>query len=83
MNLYLVTRTDGLAGWDEYDAFIVACESADAAKDWHPDGRKLADTDRVLLRGSWPVPPYEIHVKLLATNAFLPEGVILASFNAG
>lgn len=35
MNLYKVERTTSWS-WDEYDAFVVACESEEIAKKYHP-----------------------------------------------
>lgn len=84
MNLYLVSRTDSV-GYDEYDAFVVASESAEQAKLYSPEGG-LYTTGHY---DSWSIRVYNywsvlVEVTLVATATDLPEGhIVLASFNAG
>lgn len=92
MKLWLVKRPDG-NGYDEYDAFICAAKTEDAARETHPDygpgswvGRGW-DEDNSTLEdlccGSWPVHPAAVSVTCIADHTDLPAGVVLASFNAG
>lgn len=81
MNLYRVKRVDR-HGWDEWDAFVAAAENWQSARDIHPSGSML----------NWDQPysgwvPFDQRESLLTVERLgtthLPEGVILASFNAG
>lgn len=82
MNIYMVERTDGRVGYDEYDAFIVAAEDeADAVK-FHPNGDEQVEPDPPY--GSWPADRVTFSVKLIGEAApGIERGVVLASFNAG
>lgn len=78
MHLYLVTCPEHL-GWDSYECFVVAAETAQAARMWHPDGGPFHESK------SWTKRPEDLHVACIGVSN-LPLGqptVICASFHAG
>lgn len=87
LNLYLISRND-IVGWDEYDSAIVAAQTADEARDWHPDGGHYTTASG---SAGWATGPYaswvsrdEVEVAHIGTALEgQTAGVILASFNAG
>jgi hypothetical protein len=90
MNIYLVIRTDDWS-YDEYDSFICAAETEQAARETWPSTaypRTWNGTDWVWLKHdvvdrSWQN-PQGLEVRLLGQAVYdQPAGVICASFNAG
>lgn len=73
MKIWLVKRTDKI-DYDEYDSFVVAHETEDAARNSRP-----SEFD------GWPVNPSELHVVEIGdcTYPWTPGTVFCASFNAG
>lgn len=91
MNLYLVSRTDDIGGYDEYDAFVCAAESEEQALSLHPDGGTIeefftADGTHYIRNCD-----FEWHFGERAVAKYIGKAdekyteptVILASFNAG
>jgi hypothetical protein len=75
LSLYLVRRTDPV-DYDEYDCFVVCCESADMARHTQPEKRYVSDC--------WTRDPSTLEVQLLGIAApATPRGIVCASFNAG
>jgi hypothetical protein len=73
LNLYLLSREDE-AGYDQYDALIVAAESVKEAKTILPD---------VCSEDTW-INPKDVKAKLIGVaTSKTKKGVILASYNAG
>ncbi len=78
MNLYKVSQSINNK-YDTYDAIIVVAPSAKAAKQTPPD-------EYCTPNGGWGVwaPIEHLEVEYLGVAAkSLPEGLVLASFNAG
>lgn len=76
MNIYLVTRTDGSVGYDEYDAFVVAAGNEIEAN--------------LMLQLDYPSSTYshpwsdKTEVELIGTtDKYDKPTEILGSFNAG
>lgn len=85
MNLYLVKRTDEI-GYDEYDAFVCAAESAEQARSMPPVDEWL--TGELLSSNiiwEWTNDLNKIKVEYVgkADEKYTKPTVILASFNAG
>ena len=84
MNLYKISQTSN-CNYDTYDSAIVCAENEAAARVIHPSGD---DED---IPSTWPGKYTswcqtidEVTVKLIGTAApGVPQGVVLASFNAG
>ena len=78
MNLYIVTRNDSYT-WDNYDSFIVACESEEEARKTHPShgdgwGRDWITKDQI----------NTLTIELLGqATPNLEKGVVLSSFSNG
>ena len=62
MNLYKVSRPEGTIGWDEYDALIVASETAKEARCIKP-GSTSSGGDAHWYE--WPVKPEDLIVELV------------------
>lgn len=52
MNIYLVKRPDS-PGWDEYDSFVVICESPEIAKGCHPNGWEYSKDEAEFYSSEW------------------------------
>ena len=96
MHLYLVTAWDGEIELDEYDSFVVAAESEDAARLVNPNGcdqwiESSNGADWVDVKGKsatttghgWP-PPMDVRVEFIGVAEDGIEGgsIICASFNS-
>jgi hypothetical protein len=79
VNLYLCSQNQN-SGYDVYDSFICAANSADEAKNTLPNGGYVWGGSY----GTWCVSPDYVDVKLIGVATDNVEhGVVLASFNAG
>lgn len=75
MNLYFISQTIN-NDWDTYDSAVVACDTADEARNMHPGGEKGWEC-------YWCRPEY-VAVKLIGVAADnIERGVVCSSFNAG
>ncbi len=80
MNLYLLEQTDN-RGYDTFDSCVVAARDVESARNIHPQGQQFWGQQNF---GTWARSPDKVRVMLIGTAvAGTPEGVILASFNAG
>jgi hypothetical protein len=79
MNLYLCSQ-DEKGGYDVYDSFICAANSAEEAQNTMPCSNwKWGES-----YGVWCKSPDHVDVKLIGVAAdIVKSGVVLASFNAG
>lgn len=89
MNIYYIEQSEN-NGYDTYDSAVVAAESEDAARLFHPNGDLYEENpEREFDRwdyqyGSWASHPSKVSVELIGVAKDGQEaGVILASFNAG
>ena len=74
MNLYKISQ-DVNNDYDTFDAVVVAASDEESARAIHPD--------KTYGKDSW-VTPKKVKVELIGVAAKgTPQGVILASFNAG
>lgn len=85
-NLWLVTRSDKV-DYDEYDSFVVSCETLEQARFTHPDSDPAnigvyPSTDWQKDFNPWPVDPDTLTIKHIGSNCTEPC-VIITSFNAG
>lgn len=82
MNLYQISQSSNI-DYDTFDSAIVCAKDETAAKAIHPgdDEEWPSSVDPF---SHWCVAPDQVTAKLIGTAApGLPEGVVLASFNAG
>lgn len=85
MNLYLVARTDDWS-YEDYDAFIVAAETEEEARNTHPNyNHENPHQDEWEYTPSW-VPKENLDsltVTLIGKSEYITKQVILTSFNSG
>ena len=77
-NIYLVTRKNDDADWDEYDSFVVIARDEDEARNTHPSGD---NSDFNEPNRTW-VDPSLVGVRYVGETDKDFE-IILANFNAG
>jgi hypothetical protein len=86
MKLFLVSRPDP-ADYDEYDAFVVAAPDAATARWMYPMSGAFSDEaipKESWQQGCWVKDPETLSVAYLGeARDGMPQGVVLASFNAG
>lgn len=80
LNLYLLSQTVN-NGYDTYDSCVVAAPSEEEARTIRPSSHSEWGDERA---HSWARFPEEVKVTLIGlAEENVPEGVVLASFNAG
>lgn len=83
LKLWLISQTEN-GGYDTYDSAVVVAETAEQARDIHPDGSgKNVAYNRY---GTWAHEAESVTVKLIGVaNPFevVNGQVVCASFNAG
>jgi hypothetical protein len=82
MKLYLVSRTD-LWSYDDYDSFVVAAESEENAKSYHPRGHLLREPGYSFDYDYCWTSRENLKVEHIGESNSLVEKVIISSFNAG
>lgn len=97
MNLYLISQSEN-DDYDTFDSFIVASESPEKAKLYHPYGYIWNSTTReespcenywsfgeVREYGNWASSPDKVEVYYLgvASDSYKEGDIIITSFNAG
>jgi hypothetical protein len=81
MNLYLVARDEGV-NYDEYDSFVCAAPSAEAARQMNPGGDTEYSRTWIDLRSEQQRNKLKITLLGEAKDGTVAD-VILGSFNAG
>jgi len=87
MKLFLVSRTDKW-GYDDYDAFVAAAPDEETVRWMNPSDFY---NDEVLTEEIWPKngcwvrdPKKLLNIQYLGeAREGMPQGIVLASFNAG
>lgn len=87
MYLYRISQDEN-NGWDTFDSAIVAADSAEEARSFHPHGHRYDKKNIDHWKGgyswSWASHPDRVAVELIGeADPRLPPGVVIASFNAG
>lgn len=86
MKLFLVSRLDDV-DYDEFDAFVVSCETEEEARHTHPQytasGGVGGFHEGAPPGGSWPVQPRDVKVEIIGKSTLGEKRVVLSSFNAG
>lgn len=81
MKLWILTNNT-VIGYDTYDSCIVAAETEQEARMFHPDGTKASFNPNTV-DYSWCKRLEDVQVEYLGATDRDISGVILASFNAG
>jgi hypothetical protein len=76
MNIYLLTRDEDRVIYDDAAGFVVAADT-------YGEARKLAASQAGDEGGLTWLDPQLVTVKMLATGANHPKGVVLRDFRAG
>ena len=83
MNLYQISQSSNI-DYDTFDSAIVCAKDETAAKAIHPGDDEEWPSNWDPSWSNWCGAPDQVTAKLIGTAApGLPEGVVLASFNAG
>lgn len=90
LKLWLIRQSVN-AGHDTYDSAIVAAETAEEARSYHPASGAVWDAARCgylepsgcTWYGDWAAPEHVEAEEIGAARKDLSAGVVLASFNAG
>tara|TARA_B100000900_G_scaffold317992_1_gene277048 strand:- start:208 stop:519 length:312 start_codon:yes stop_codon:yes gene_type:complete len=76
LNIYLVSRKEDLCiGWDEYENFVVICESPVVARGVHPNGEHYSENEEEFYSSEWArcwVSPEKVKVMCIG-RCELPE----------
>jgi hypothetical protein len=85
LKLYLVSQ-DYNRGYDTYDSFVGAFESAEEAQNTHPYGESLDDRNSLFGNGVWVTKIFigKVKVQYLGeADESVEHGIICSSYNAG
>jgi len=81
MKLFLISQTINQS-YDSFDSAVVVADSKETAKNMHPGGGFVTQTDNSC---SWCCSPEDVTVTYLgeAADSYQEPEVVCASFNAG
>ena len=82
MNIYKISQTEN-TDYDTYDSAVVAAPDETVARNMNPrDGSMMTDEEWTYHYSAWCSSPESVQVEYIG-DTYRPQGLILASFNAG